>query len=247
MTCLQVRERLPEHAIGLLNRVEARDVDRHLEWCAGCRKEALELQEGATALALALPSDEPPAGLEERIVGRLTSAAGTRPAPSRRGVRVLAAATLAAVLIALGSVGWAIAERRRVQDIRATIAQQIDQIQLLTEFTATLGSNPFEAELFPILEARGSGRVVIFGSRNSDDFILAAVHVAEPVSDRYTIQLTDHSGRVLSGGELARTNNGILMFYEYSGKNLAGGASITVSDGSGRPVLNGTVRPSQDG
>jgi len=71
--------------------------------------------------------------------------------------------------------------------------------------------------------------------------------VAEPVSDRYTIQLTDRSGRVLSGGELARTNNGILMFYEYSGKNLLRGASITVSDGSGRPILNGTVQPSQDG
>src|SRR6185503_11039295 len=100
MTCMEVRERLTEHAVGVLSKPDAREVERHLEWCAGCRKEASELFDGAASMAFALPMSNPPSSLEGRIVERFRMSTGKAPAPPRGRLWVLAAATLTAALLA---------------------------------------------------------------------------------------------------------------------------------------------------
>jgi hypothetical protein len=241
VTCLEVRERLTEHTLGLLASVDARDVERHLQWCAGCRKESTELQVGAEMLALALPPAEPPAGLESRIVGRVMSAAGSNRPPSRSRMRMLVAATLTAVLLAVGATGWAIAERGQAQSIREATAEQIRRAEVLERLLQSLEANPREANLHPVLDAQGSGRVVIYSSPEEPDFIHASVSLVDPHDGAYTIQLRDRSGRMLSAGRLGRSDNGVMIFYEFSGTNLSRGTSITVLDASGRPVMTGTV------
>ena len=83
----------------------ARRVERHLEWCDGCRKEVAELQEGLSSIPLSLATVEPPRLLEERVVARLLTASGRWKTASRQEVRALVAATLAAVLVAVGALG----------------------------------------------------------------------------------------------------------------------------------------------
>jgi hypothetical protein len=246
MTCMEVRGRLVEHSLGLLSPVDARSVERHLEWCAGCRKESAELLEGAGLVALSLPTLDPPVSLESKVVRRIALAAGTGVIPSRKRMRMLVAATLAAVAVAIGAVGWAVAERHRIEDIQASTTERLGQIQRLGELEGSLGGNPFGAELFPILDVRGSGRVVILSSPREDDVIIARVAILDRAGQAFTIEVKDDLGKVLSAGALAETNNGDLLFYELSGKNLSKGTSVTVLDGSGRPVLNGMVKPSAE-
>jgi hypothetical protein len=247
MTCLDVRGRLTEHSLGLLSPVDARGVERHLEWCAGCRKEAEELKEGAAMMALALPLAEPPGWLQSRIMDRIASAAGTGRTPSRSRIRLLVAATLAAVLLAVGATGWAIAERGQAQSIREATAEQVRRAEVLEKLLESLKANPLEASLLPVLDAQGSGRVVIYSDPEERDFIHASVALIEPQEGEYTIQMKDDDGRVLSAGRLERSPNGILIFYELSGRNLSRGTSITVLDAAGRPVMKGMVKAAAEG
>jgi predicted anti-sigma-YlaC factor YlaD len=103
VTCLEVRELLPELAVGVLPARDREEVEQHLRWCAGCRKEAGELGDAAATIAFALPPADLPDALRERVVGDVKHAAGAPRKPRR--ARAAAASTIAAA-VALGSLGW---------------------------------------------------------------------------------------------------------------------------------------------
>ncbi len=94
MNCLTVRERLAEHALGVLSDGDASSLDRHLEWCAACRKEAGELQRAAVTLAYSVAPVEPPAELEERVVQTVRDAAARRRVAAPQRSRVAASRTV---------------------------------------------------------------------------------------------------------------------------------------------------------
>ena len=82
MTCLEVRELLPEHAIGVLGELEHQRIQRHLQTCAGCRKESGDLGQAASTLAFALAPAPVPEGLDDRVVARVRRAAAPNGSPT---------------------------------------------------------------------------------------------------------------------------------------------------------------------
>lgn len=98
--CLELRARLAEHAVSTLPETERRQVERHLEWCAGCRKEARELQEGAALAGRSLAPVEPPGELEDRVVS-LVQREVTRGRPGRRRMYLRRGVTVLAAVIGL--------------------------------------------------------------------------------------------------------------------------------------------------
>ena len=248
MTCLQVRERLTEHALGLLPKPDAREVERHLEWCAGCRKESTELQEGAASVAFSLPLAEPRASLEWRIVDRLSGTSRDRK-PSRRGFRILVAATLSATLGAVGAMSWAIAERHRAADIQAItdaqVKREIENVKKLEALVATFTSTkPLEARLRPTPGFSGDGVAVIYPVANGADLYLVSIQPPKFVVAPYKVSLLDGAGRTVAGGQLAETTKGGLLWWEISGKDLSKVVSVEIVDHFDRMVLKGAVKPS---
>ena len=105
MNCTAVRDRLTERALGAVPADDAQALDRHLAWCAACRKEAGELDQAATTFAFALAPAEPPADLEDRVVANVQEVAAKRlPQTARRGR--LAVALAVAGMLAVSGLGW---------------------------------------------------------------------------------------------------------------------------------------------
>jgi len=235
-----------EYALGLLQKPDARGIERHLVWCAGCRKESGELQEGAASLGFSVPQFEPHPSLEWRIAGRLTGTQGSRK-PSRRGFRVLVAATLAAMLGAVGAMSWAIAERNRVQSIEATINKQVDNITKLQELLNSFEKGQTKARHATLIARPGfrgaSGLALIYPTANFPDLYLVSMKSPDDSGlAPYKVGLLDKGGVQVAGGEFVQTTGGLLS-YQVSGEDLSKVTSVEVVDYLGRTVLVGKVSP----
>jgi hypothetical protein len=246
VTCLEVRERLTEHALGLLTRVDANEVERHLEFCAGCRKESAELEEGASRMALALPTAQPPSSLETRVVDRVRMAAGTLPAGSRKRGGRLVAVTLAAALLAMGATGWAIAERNQVQSLQEKVknaaAQQAGTAELLESVKGQAGKTSI-AHLTPAPGGRGSGSAVIFSAPGVKDQIVVSVLIPRGKGP-YVVQVVDNRSAIKAGRlELAKRFQGDWFMWREIDRDLSRVVTITVLDDESRTVLTGKVEP----
>jgi Putative zinc-finger len=231
--------------LGTLDIEESRRVERHLDWCPGCRKEFAELQEGLTPIALSLVPLEPPRQLEERVVARLLTAAGRWKTTSRQGVRALVAATLAAVLVALGALGWAVAERQNAADVKNQAADRLAQAQDFAHFLQSVGATPYFSTLRPTSQiSDASGTVVVYSARRVQDFVLAQLVLPAGKGSSYTFELTDRDGGILSGGKLTKTNNAnTWLFLDRTGRNLSRGVNVLVLDASESAVLTGVMKP----
>lgn len=256
MTCLAVRELLAEHALGVLGQREAGSVDRHLEWCAACRKEAGELQRAAATLAFSAAPAKPPAELEERVVRAVQRAAGRRrvvAAPRRS--RVAAVAVLAAMLAFTG-LGWGAVmagRNARLQDqVARALAGQEDAMQNMATVIAEEleGADPANVvELADLMSPRqrvGGGDALVLLSPSSDDVALvtftglsrvredrlplAVWLVGEGVPDELVGRVRDLD----TGG-----GGGVTRWF--LGRSLRPYGAVVIRDARGKVLLHGTL------
>ena len=79
MNCAGVRETLPAFALGVAPPPDVSSIELHVETCAACRKEAIDLQRAVTAFGYALAPVEPAVPeLEDRVVAAVQTATGPR-------------------------------------------------------------------------------------------------------------------------------------------------------------------------
>ena len=256
MNCLAVREYLPELAIGVLPETERVAVERHLQWCAGCRKEATDLGQAAATFAFALAPASVPRGLADRVVTRIRRAAG---APgSRRRVRAAAASTIAA-MVAVAGLGWGavmagkadrFAEQARVAEQQKSTA--LDQFRhVLANLgnlgTALPGNETHFGQLAPTSTGRrGGGAVLQLVSPTMLDFVIVIVNGLDPTDTSalpYRVTLANAAGEVLKAGRITGldANGGAETFHQFQNRDLRGFTKVVVTDSAGEVVLQGTV------
>ena len=140
MNCTAVRDRLTDRALGTTSTDDAQALDRHLAWCAACRKEAGELDRAAATIAFTLAPAEPSPELEDRVVEAVQAASARRhPTVARRGR--LAVALAVAGMVAVSGLGWgAVMAGRaaRFEDLsKVARKQQHDAAQSIAEILRT--------------------------------------------------------------------------------------------------------------
>jgi hypothetical protein len=111
--CQEVRELIPELAMGVASgEARARGL-AHLAGCAECRRELEDVSSTIDELVLLVPEAEPPAGFDSRVLAALDEHA------PRRRVRTVLVAAAAAVLVGAFGAGvtwWQTADDRVVAD-----------------------------------------------------------------------------------------------------------------------------------
>ena len=252
MTCLEVRELLPEHAIGVLGELDRERIQRHLQTCAGCRKEAGDLGQAASTLAFALPPARVPEGLGERVVARVRRAAG---APRTRRRARTATAGLIAAAIVFASLGWGAVMAGRAERFANRAAQaQREQAIAIEHFQQVLGNvipggAPSDNEthigqLAPVASGTGGGFALQLVSPRILDFVMVIVNgLDDPSALPMRVQLVNDRGRVLRAGRIDAldANGGAEVYHQFRTQGLGGFTTVNVVDSGGRLVLTGTV------
>lgn len=255
MSCLEVRELLPELAVDVLTATEREDVERHLRWCAGCRKEASELGQAAATFAFALAPAPVPHALGERIVERVRHAAGAPGTPRRART---AAASIVAAMVAVASLGWGAVMAGRADrfEDRAERAERQSAEAIERFVTAIRGVIPPGQELpedqfrlgrlMPTADGQGGGAVLQLVSPNILDFTMVIVKGLDlEATDRlpYRVQLLNAAGQVLRAGRITEldANGGAEVFRQFSNQDLTGYSTVEVLDAAGVVVLAGGI------
>jgi len=104
MSCEEFAQVAAELALGVLTGRERARAIAHLDRCDSCREHVRQLSLTGEEMLGLLPSGEPPAGFETRVMGRLGHTTAAQRPKRTRLMLAAAAVTLAAVACGLG--GW---------------------------------------------------------------------------------------------------------------------------------------------
>ena len=248
MNCTTVREGLPEFALGVAPD-RAGDIELHVETCAACRKEAVELQQAAAAFAFALAeADEVPPELEDRVVGSVRAVAA-RPASSHRrshraGVVLLAAA------IALAGLGAGAVFANRADRARMQAEHALEEERFVGRFgeavQAAQAADPdvriLTGILAPTVEGQGTGSGLTILSPASDDRILVVVDGIENQTLPLRVSVTDTKGHTRDLGKIRHLDSsGGATFASIEPDGLGGFVDVIVRDARDRIVLRGSL------
>ncbi len=260
MNCPSVRDRLTEHSLGALSIGDAAPIDRHLSWCAACRKEAGELQRAAATLAFTIAPEDPPVDLETRVVNAVHAEAARRsrhPQPPPRRRLVLAAA-IAASLAVLGTSWGAVMAERAARSDEAAKLEELRRNSAVERFRNLLESMEFAdgdgvvliGSLEPASPAGGSGDALVLVSTSIVDRAVVLIDglPSAPREGRpFTVRLRGDGG-VLMVGRLEERDlddgGAATLMREFH--DLTGYDTIMVRDGTGRIVLSGTLQTRAD-
>jgi hypothetical protein len=257
VNCTGVRDRLAEHALGALPAREAASVDRHLGWCAACRKESGELSGASATLAFAVAPQAPSDGLDDRIVAAVRDAVGRRdqrPATTPRRSRLVLVAAIAAMLAVLGT-GWgAVMATRAARSDDAVLAEVIRSQSAIERFRDIINGlefgdpedQVFLGTLIPEASGGGGGSALTLVSPSIIDMAIVLVN-GVPNETRaqlpFSVRLRGEDGVLMVGrierGGLDDSGAGTVM-REFP--DLEGYDTVIVRDANGDVVMSGSMQ-----
>jgi hypothetical protein len=186
--CEEIRELLPELALGIAEGDERAGALAHLAECPRCARRLAELSETADSLLLLAPSEEPAAGFETSVL------AGFQPRRVRRWRRGWAPPRIAAA----GLAGAAIAATAVL-----TLAYRDDR-DLAGRYRETLqeaGGRYLDAQR--LADPRGEEVGTVFGYDGATSWILVTVDASAPMSaGRYEVEAVTTGGGRLELGRM---------------------------------------------
>jgi hypothetical protein len=248
VSCTAVRDRLAERALDLLDGSERVHVDRHLAWCAACRRESDGLLGAAGSLAFAAAPVDPDPELEEKVLATLRRELSAGRAGMPRRGRSAVAAVLAAML-ALSGLGWGAVMAGRAARLEERVRQaeqrQIESIDKVQTIFERLEFADGLASAGPLAAAGGGiqgGAGMTVTSRSIRDVVIVLVSGLAPDGAPFRVELADRRGTVLEVGRIRRLDvDGGATLVQRFVEDLGGFRRLVVRDATGAIVLHGVL------
>jgi hypothetical protein len=253
VNCPAVRDRLPEHSLGVVDHRDATSIERHLAWCAACRKEARDLERAAATMAFALAPAHVGPELEERIVGAVGRVAGpSRGAkPGRRRGRRAGVILLAAAFTVAG-IGAGSVLGRHDGPLPDPTTQAHQQEAALDRFRAAIesatvtdpGIQPQIGTLAAPEGAKGAGAALALVSPSADDQVVVWVNGLAQRRIPYRVFLSDGRGHAVPITRITKLDkDGGAMVARVVGRDLSRFVRMIVRNANGKIVLAGALSP----
>ncbi|WP_024873919.1 anti-sigma factor [Saccharomonospora piscinae] len=244
MTTPDVHTLTGAYVVNALDEFERRQFEAHMAECSQCAEEVVELREAATRLGLAA-AQEPPPGLKQRVLTRITTVRQDSPGGGSSGGRgagrwPLRLVSVAAAVAVAASVGLGVVAYRTQSEL-ADVRQELTQVRADEAVMARLLAAPDLREVAGHGATEGRGSVMMSPSLNKGMLLVAGMP-EQPSSSTYQawaiVDGTPRSIGVL--GPQGTTTTPLVI------EDLSGVAEIAMTvepeGGSTRPTTEPSVR-----
>ncbi len=199
----QFAEDLALYALGALPGEERVALEKHLEECAGCRRELEQLRGDMALMALSAAGPAPPLRARQRLMGAVGREPRRAATPERRSwwmlVPWVAAAALAVGLVALWLQNSDL--HRRIAGLQNQSAQQLAELQRAREVVSTLTAT--DAMRVTLVAAKTppqpQGKAIYVRDRSSLIFLASNLQ-ALPAEKAYELWLIPVNGAPIPAG-----------------------------------------------
>lgn len=245
--CEEVREQLPDYALGTMPETEAAAVRRHLRGCGGCRADAERLDEGLAMFAGAAHAVDPPPDLKGRVLGVLEEewaepgpAVGHGRGGGRRGWfrdRAWPLAFAAAAVALAGALAWGSIAQSSAGSSRAALGEYAGAAREYQAFLHALGGKDVRvASLHPTGRPMVSGTAVLYDSDRAQSWVLV---LAQAPGRRGTVRvrLLSSAGRSIDMMPMTLDSRGDGSAWLVTSSNISSFDSVQLVDPSTGAVL----------
>ena len=186
LDCAEVRDLLPELALGSLDGALRADVLAHIARCPGCRAEARALADVVDGLTALAPEVEPPSGFADGVLDAMRAEQEPVRAPvvakRRWRTRHLLAAAVVAAAVGVG----------------ATVAVAVTQHHADTD----VALNARTLQVVPMIDTNDHALGDAYVSRGQDPWVLVDVAYGLDDTDHYRLVGADASGWIVDIGAM---------------------------------------------
>jgi hypothetical protein len=221
--CADVRDLLPELALGSLDGATRADVLAHVNRCSSCRAEARALADVVDGLSALAPEVEPPSGFADGVLDAMRAEqaypVAPAPMPRRWRTRHLLVAAVVAALVGVGASVAVVATRHEPSKDVALNARTLRVAPMLDTTNHTLGQ--------------------AYVSTGADPWVLVDVTYMLDKGDHFRLVGADASGWIADIGPLRSMQGG----WAWAGRvdKVSSFTELRVVDENGTVVCRATL------
>jgi hypothetical protein len=231
MSCDEVREQIPDYALGTLSELETAAIRRHLRGCGPCRADAAKLDEGVALFSSAAHEAPPPPELKQRVLGVLAEEWAETPVRTRFRPLLATWSVAAVVVLLAGIVAFAAVAQTNASKWKVDAASY-------QNFLHTLGGRDVRVASLTSRNSDVQGSAILYDSDRGQSWGLVLARSPD-FTGLISVTLHDDMGRTIHMRNIELDAEGEGSTWLVSSADISSYAHVELRDATGRLIASG--------